>query len=106
MKILFNLTSDSELNCYESLSLAFVLASFDHLIQLRLDSAVLPVLTDSTSRFFGMIKSAPLYDLPPIWVDDLADFQDLPSEILALLIPTPADTLKNSDKFFDSVLVG
>lgn len=106
MKILFNMTSDSELICFESLSLAFVLATFDHQLQLRLTPNTLVVLSDSNSRLFGMIQSISLYDLPDIWVDDLTQFQDLPEKILDKLIPTPIEIFDNADHHFDAILTG
>lgn len=70
MKIYLHLQSDSELICYEAMALAFVLASFDHQVQLHITGAALTVLLETTSRLHGMIQSIELYDMPSVWVDN------------------------------------
>lgn len=109
MKILLYLSSDSELINYESISLAFVLASFDHIVQLKIAPNVLPVLSDPNSRLYGMIQSLSLYDLPAAWVDDMALFSHLPQSITENLTQTPADLPQNPERvhaLFDGVLHG
>lgn len=69
MKILMTITTDSELISYEALALAFVLASFDHPVQLYLDGDVFEVLCDKHSRIYGMIQSLELYDMPKAWIN-------------------------------------
>ncbi|OOR91515.1 hypothetical protein B0181_02865 [Moraxella caviae] len=78
MKLLVKLNNDSELIGYETLALAFTLASFDHEVQLYFTGDTLATLQDSHSRLCGMVQSLDLYDLPKAW----ADFSD---EALATL---------------------
>lgn len=61
---LINIQSDSELISYEAIALAFTLATFDHQVQLCFFEPSQTVLTDKTSRLYGMIQSLSLYDLP------------------------------------------
>ena len=67
MKLLIIIQSDSELICYEAFALAFLLASFDHKIQLYVCTDSLTVLNDPSTRAHGMISSLELYDLPIAW---------------------------------------
>lgn len=96
MNILLKITTDSELISYEAISLAFVLASFDHHVQILLTVGSHTLFLDENTRIFGMIQSLELYDLPQAWVDfDVSD----------------VDVLQNTQKVdtlplqqFDSVL--
>lgn len=96
MNILLKITTDSELISYEAVSLAFVLASFDHHVQILLMQSSWALFLDEKTRIFGMIQSLELYDLPQAWVDfDVSD----------------VDVLQNTQKVetlplqqFDSVL--
>ncbi len=103
MNILIKLQNDSELISYESLSLAFVLSSFDHRVRLHLSPCMLPVLSDSNTRLHGMIQSLTLYDIPKAWVDDehWDSFGQLPTKILAVIERTPKVMPK-----FDSIIEG
>lgn len=69
MNILLKITTDSELISYEAISLAFVLASFDHHVQILLTVGSRTLFLDDSTRIFGMIQSLALYDLPQAWVD-------------------------------------
>lgn len=70
--IYIHLCSGNELICYESMALAFVLASFDYYVQLHITKAATAVLDSPDSRLHGMAKSLALYDMPPLWLDDLS----------------------------------
>lgn len=91
MNILIHLRSDSELISYEAVSLAFVLASFDHQVQLRLARSAHSVLVDPNSRLHGMIKSLNLYDMPVAWLDGFDELKtdNIDGDLLAMLSPTP-----------------
>lgn len=69
MNILLKITTDSELISYEAVGLAFVLASFDHHVQILLVESSRALFLDEKTRIFGMIQSLELYDLPQAWVD-------------------------------------
>lgn len=69
MKILIHISTSSELISYEAISLAFLLASFDHQVQLYLSGGSACVLADPTSRLYGMIQSLDLYELSVAWAD-------------------------------------
>ncbi|WP_066799823.1 hypothetical protein [Moraxella oblonga] len=74
MNILIKIQTNSELISYEAISLAFVLASFDHKIQLMLGINSRSLFLDKGTRIYGMIQSLDLYDLPQAWVDfDVSD---------------------------------
>lgn len=66
MNLLINITTDSELISYEAIALAFLLASFDHKVQLVFDNT--DCLTNPANRIYGMVQSLALYDLPKAWV--------------------------------------
>lgn len=101
MKFLLNIRSDSELITYEAIALAFVLASFDHSVQLYFNGASHSVLTDPTSRLYGMVQSLDLYDLPMAWARwDGFNINNLDDEIRATL--TGEFLLDDGD--FDSIL--
>lgn len=70
MKILLKIKSNQELICYEAISLAMTLATFDHQVQVWLTAPTFNVLLDPNSRLTGMVKSLELYDLPPAWLDE------------------------------------
>lgn len=97
MKIHILLDNDSELIAYETMSLAFVLASFDNEVQLEFGNATQALLQTPNARLIGMIKSLPLYDLPPAWANfDLIEFSQnstgaFDDELTANLMPTPTD---------------
>lgn len=97
MKILIELSSDSELIGYETFALAFLLASFDHHVQLCLLDKSVALLMDDSTRVFGMIQSLALYDLPVAWAD--FDVALLDERLHNALSPIP----KSYDDF-DSVL--
>ena len=101
MKFLINIQSDSELITYEAMSLAFVLASFEHLVTLYFSHQSIDVLTNSQSRLYGMVQSLELYDIPKAWIDKTWDITQLDHQI--------ASVVHHSDKIdlqaFDSVLV-
>lgn len=69
MKILIHVRTNSELISFEAISLGFVLASFDHQVQFYLSGDSREVLSDPTSRLYGMIQSLSLYDIPKAWAD-------------------------------------
>lgn len=91
MNILICLQSDSELIGYEAISLAFVLASFDHRVQLHLKKPAHHLLLDNTTRLHGMAKSLDLYDMPALWLDDFETFNHkaIDEKLLTLLRPAP-----------------
>lgn len=98
--MLIHLKNDSELIAYETMALAFVLASFDYTVQLQFDNAVIPLLNDDNSRLYGMVQALPLYDLPPIWVDDLSAFLgQLPNQLEPFFSQKP-----NTAPLFDSTI--
>lgn len=97
MNILIILQADSELICYEGMSLAFVLASFDYKVQVYIKDHATTLLFDNKTRLHGMAKSAPLYDLPSIWLDNWATLaEDYPEALRACLCLVP-DTLDEFD---------
>lgn len=99
--LLIHLNNDSELIAYETMALAFVLASFDYTIQLQFDKATLPLLNDDNSRIYGMVQALPLYDLPSIWVDDLSVFlEQLPSQLWPFFSQKPSTI-----PLFDSTII-
>ncbi len=81
VKFLINIQTDSELIGYEALALAFLLASFDHPVQLSFSGASATLLADPKSRVYGMIQSLDLYDLPPA-ISLLDDVDRLDSQII------------------------
>lgn len=91
MNILISLQSDSELISYETISLAFVLASFDHHVQLHLTTTAHTVLFDNSTRLHGMAKSLALYDMPNLWLDDFDTLNqsDIAPDLWTMLSPTP-----------------
>lgn len=101
MKILIHLTSDSELIAYEALSLAFTFATFDHKVELLLSGNSQTLLTDHTSRLYGMIQSLDLYDIPKAW-HEFASLDELDDDIKGSL----NDNSLGIDKliFFDSII--
>lgn len=98
MNILIKIHSDSELIGYEAVALAFLLASFDHQVQLYLGGASGVLLKDNSTRLFGMIQSLALYDMPMAWT--AFDVSEFDSAITAVLQSVPH---LNADNF-DSVL--
>lgn len=78
MNIFLYIDSDSELITYEAIALAFTFATFDHKVQLFLDNKCQTLLTDNTSRIYGMIQSLDLYDMPKAWhsFETLDEFDD------------------------------
>lgn len=100
MKLLINIGSNSELITYEAIALAFVLASFDHSVQLCFDGASHVVLSDPTSRAYGMIQSLPLYDLPVAW----ANWSDFDTNTLTDEIQATLNSNFVFDDDFDGVL--
>lgn len=98
MNILISLQSDSELISYEAISLAFVLASFDHQVQLHIAKTTHAVLFDTSTRLHGMAKSLALYDMPTLWLDGFDDLtqDEITPDLWAMLDPTPS-TYPNFD---------
>lgn len=68
MKLLIRIQCQSELAIYEALALALTLATFEHQVQLYFDTASFGALLAEDSRTAGMLKSLPLYDMPPAWL--------------------------------------
>lgn len=99
MKILIHLTSDSELIAYEALSLAFTFATFDHKVELLLSGNSQTLLTDHTSRLYGMIQSLDLYDIPKAHhqFDDISVFDT------AIIAHIDDGDIENKSSF-DSIL--
>lgn len=64
-KFLIHINTDSELIAYEAISLGLTLATFDHLVQFVLGEQSLTLLTDATTRIYGIIQSLELYDIAP-----------------------------------------
>lgn len=89
MKILINISTDSELKSYEAISLGFVLASFDHDVQFVLSDDSLNILNDPTSRLHGMIQSLELYDLPVAWA--MFDVAQVAPALSEYVHPMPTD---------------
>ncbi|MDO4895897.1 MAG: hypothetical protein Q3971_00935 [Moraxella sp.] len=92
MKILIHLHTGSELMSFEAISLGFVLASFDHHVQFYLSGDSRDVLSDPTSRLYGMIQSLSLYDIPKAW----ADF-DVPDTLASFFEPLDFDKTDDFD---------
>ncbi len=67
-KILIQLDSANELLCYETVSLAMTLATFEHQVQMVCHPKTFSVLLNTGSRIYGMIQSFPLYELPKVWL--------------------------------------
>lgn len=103
MKFLIHIQSGSELITYEALSLAFVLASFEHLVTLYFSHDSIEVLTDPTSRLYGMVQSLQLYDIEKAYLSQKFDKTRLDDKILAR-IQTLSSTQLLDDQLFDSVL--
>lgn len=98
MNILIKIHTDSELIGYEAVALAFLLASFDHQVQLYLGGASEALLKDNSTRLFGMIQSLALYDMPMAWtVFDVGDFDPVITAVLQSVQNVNVDE-------FDSVL--
>lgn len=97
MNILIKLNSDSELIGYETFALAFLLASFDHHVQLLLSNKSVVLFDDEHTRVFGMVQSLALYDLPMAWAE--FDIAPLDKRLHTVLTPTPKNVAE-----FDSVL--
>lgn len=100
MKILIHLQSATPLLCHEALSLAFALATFEHEIQLWLDTkSVATFLTSST--LVKMLGSLALYDIPPVWVS-ATDYHALqhhtqqPVDFLANITQLPTNDITPS----------
>lgn len=97
MKLHILLDNDSELIAYETMSLAFVLASFDNEVQLEFGNTSKALFLNPNTRLIGMIKSLPLYDLPPAWATfDLIELHQnlnvvFDNELTANLIPIPTN---------------
>ncbi len=101
MKFLINIETDSELVAYEAIALAFVLASFDHTVQLLFKDKSIAVLQDNNSRLYGMVQSLDLYDMGTAWATFTPDeFARLDDDIQAMLCPAPDHQTAD----FDSVL--
>lgn len=98
MNILIKIHTDSELIGYEAIALAFLLASFDHHVQLYFLEKSEYLLKDSTTRLFGMVQSLALYDMPMAWTD-FDDVNDTFDPIIQAVLTTP-----NLNVNFDSVL--
>lgn len=71
MNLLIHITASTELACYEAMALALTMATFDHNVQIWLHNDCFAMLCDANSRMAGMIKSLPLYDIPPVWLNRL-----------------------------------
>ncbi len=103
-KILIRLQSSNELICYEAVSLAMTLATFDYHVQLLCEPNSFSLLLNANNRICGMLKSLSLYDMPTAWLADNDKSQwlinNLDSELAEQFIIT--DKI-NLDKF-DSVL--
>lgn len=65
------LDSSSELVLYETLALAFLLASFDERIILQATQQAVMAIANPAGRAFGMVQSLNLYDISPIYVANL-----------------------------------
>lgn len=102
MKILIKITTDSELISYEALSLAFLLASFDHSVQVYFDNTA--TLADSRTRSYGMVQSFMLYDMPTAWVNKNADLSVLDDKVVTCLT-NAFDYDMMANRYFDSVWV-
>lgn len=101
MKFLISIGTDSELIAYEAIALAFVLASFDHVVQLLFKDKSIAVLQDNNSRLYGMVQSLDLYGIDKAWATFMADeLASLDGDIQAMLCPTPDHQTTD----FDSVL--
>lgn len=101
MKILITLSTPNALVASEMLSLAFVLSSFEHTIQLHLEPSLLDLFA-ANPRLIALLQATPLYDLPPVWVDNLQSFVQENGGFSQLLCQTP----KHSPDDFDSKIVG
>ena len=100
MNMLIHIDTNSELISYEAVALAFVLASFEHKVQLYFDGQSIEVLSDPASRVYGMVQSLSLYEMPVAWLGTKIDPSQLDTQIMAQFVPVPT-TLEQS---FDSVL--
>ncbi|MFB6349341.1 hypothetical protein ACFBZI_07900 [Moraxella sp. ZJ142] len=93
MKFLISIDTDSELIGYEAIALALTLATFDHTVQLAFGKATLALLSDSSTRLYGMVQSLELYDLPPAYhdFDDAACSQldDVIRQAICRGVPNP-----------------
>lgn len=100
MNYLINIKTNSELISYEALALAFVLASFDNVVQVHFTGQSGEVLSDNTSRVYGMIQSLALYDMPKAWIDDEINHSLLDNVIRTATQPVSAIDAQQ----FDTVL--
>lgn len=103
MKFLINVQSGSELITYEALSLAFVLASFEHMVTLYFSNGSIDVLADPTNRLYGMVQSLQLYDIEQAYLSQHADVTRLDDKVLAHIKILGDKELLNA-RHFDSVL--
>lgn len=101
MKILITLSTPNALVASEMLSLAFVLSSFEHTIQLHLEPSLLDLFA-ANPRLIAMLTAAPLYDLPPTWCDQPQLFVQKDARLDKILCQTPHYHLDD----FHSILVG
>ncbi len=67
--VLIRLTSAQELVCYEAMSLAMTLATFDYQVQLLCEPQSFGMLINPNHRIYGMLKSLDLYEMPPVWIE-------------------------------------
>lgn len=105
MKLLIRLSTPTELSCYEGMALALTMATFDHSVQLYLQTPVYGLLLQENSRLQGMIKSLSLYDVAPAWIDDTPSSQWLMSMVADDIKPQLNFTPKTiSIQDFDQVL--
>lgn len=105
MKILITIKTDSELQSYEATALAFLLASFNHDVQLYFANNVFNILNHPNSRIHGMIQSLEFYDMPKAWVRD-SDADKLSKNLLPFCHSDfNVDLLKEDNQSFDSYLV-
>lgn len=108
-KILIRIQSSNELLSYESISLAMTLSTFDYYVQLVFDIKSFGILAKPNGRIYNMLKSLPLYDLPPIWLDDPSTDkqhiqwikQIIDDELSSQLTELP----RNINSQFDSILI-
>lgn len=103
--VLIRLQSPRELICYEAISLAMTLASFDYQVQIMCELQSFTVLLDPQSRVHGMLKSLSLYDIDKAWLPNVAQSQWLLNNIDKDLAQQLEIYYKKIDlQYFDNVI--
>lgn len=96
--------SDSQQSLEETVSMALVLASFDHVVQVALTDDTAYLTHAASLKAHKMLTSLALYDMPPPWL--VTSASAIPSSPLMDDIEVKTHTeLQALQHAFDSVLI-